>query len=70
MAPFSSKMTRSDPRQTLTIMLIPIAVLGIVLLFYFQDNPSSTFKSDQKALVKKDWQTALELSDENTQAYL
>lgn len=70
MSPFTTKMNRSNPRETLLVLLLPLAILGVVVLLYFRDNPNSTFKRYQRALVEKDWATAVGLSDENTRAYL
>jgi hypothetical protein len=63
-------MNRYNPREMITVILIPVVILLAVGLLYFRDNPNSTFKGYQQALVSKDWGKALKLSDETTQAYL
>lgn len=70
MSPFSTKMTRTDPKELMFVMLIPIGLFAFVALLYLRDNPGAAFRSYQKSLSSGDWDRVIELSDQTTTDYL
>lgn len=70
MKPFSSQLTQSTTKLTLSIIVAPLVLLTAGWWIAIQGDPTDRFEAYKKALSVSDWETTLEMSDENTQVYL
>ena len=63
-------MTRTEPKELMFVMLIPICLFAFVALLYLRDNPGAAFRDYQKSLSSGNWDRVISASDQTTADYL